>query len=354
MKELVIICGTLEAGGAERVISTLSHYLPNAFPLVSIFTWFPASSFYEIDSRVNVVSITDEAGSSSFLGKARWLRNYVKSRKNNIIVLSFLSLFSMKTLTALFGVKTVKIVAERNDPRFVKGGILTKTIRNLLYRSADGILCQTDTVRSFYNGALLKKTAIIFNPLYISQADIGKALHSQKSNRIVTIGRLRDFKRFDLLIKAFALFHKAQPAYTLTIYGEGEQRRELEELVSELGLKDFVFLPGKQKNVHDLILDANAFIMTSLHEGMSNALIESMALGLPCISTKVSGANELIHHGENGLLTDATPEDIAKHLLAVANDPLYATTLAKNAVKVSEILDQHVIANQWIEYLSRF
>jgi glycosyltransferase involved in cell wall biosynthesis len=354
MNELVIVCGNLQAGGAERVISVLSNYLPIKFPKITIFTWLSAPIFYEIDSRVKVVCLEDVTHSCHFVNKAIWLRKYVRERKGNIIVLSFMSLFCMKTLVSLLGIKAVKIVAERNDPQFVKGGVFIKMVRNILYLGADGILCQTDTVRSFYRGALLDKCSVIFNPLSVTRSNLGKAIDYQKNNKIVSVGRLERQKRYDLLIKAFALFHQAKPFYTLTIYGEGREKKMLENLISDLDLQNYVFLPGKVQNVHESILDANAFVMTSLYEGMSNSLTEAMALGLPCISTRVSGANELIQHGVNGLLSDSTPEDISRNLLLLVDNPEYLRQLAKNAVEVSKMLDPQNIANQWAEYLCKF
>lgn len=94
------------------------------------------------------------------------------------------------------------------------------------------------------------------------------------------------------------------------------------------------------------------FIMTSMFEGMSNSLIEAMCLGLPCISTKVSGAVDLIKSGENGILIDI--DDKAELLAAMnrlADNPKEAEEIAKRATLLYEELNVSQIAEQWLNYI---
>src|SRR5699024_7366265 len=98
---------------------------------------------------------------------------------------------------------------------------------------------------------------------------------------------------------------KKHPNYDLIIYGEGNEREELESLIRRLNLINRVYLPGSTQDVLEKIKDASVFAFSSNFEGMPNALIEAMALGLPVISTDCpsGGPRELINHGVNGLLT---------------------------------------------------
>ena len=90
----------------------------------------------------------------------------------------------------------------------------------------------------------------------------------------------------------------------MTIYGEGHLREELENQIQSLSLEGIVTLPGNQKNVIELISNKSVFVLSSDYEGMSNALMEAMAVGLPCISTDcpIGGSAELIQDHINGLL----------------------------------------------------
>lgn len=105
-----------------------------------------------------------------------------------------------------------------------------------------------------------------------------------------------------MLIRAFAKIASKYPDYTLFIYGEGPLRRDLESLIKTLHLGNQVFLPGFKKNIHELISDAGFFILSSDFEGLSNALLEAMCMGIPCIITNVSGIDEVIHDKINGVL----------------------------------------------------
>lgn len=97
-----------------------------------------------------------------------------------------------------------------------------------------------------------------------------------------------------MLIQAFAEISPQNPDYQLIIYGEGPLRQELESLISNLHLDNKIFLPGFKKNIHELISDAEIFVLPSDYEGLSNALLEAMCMGIPCISTNVSGIDEVI------------------------------------------------------------
>lgn len=112
-----------------------------------------------------------------------------------------------------------------------------------------------------------------------------------------------------MLIRAFAKIASKYPDYTLFIYGEGPLRRDLESLIKTLHLGNQVFLQGFKKNIHELISDAEFFILSSDFEGLSNALLEAMCMGIPCITTNVSGIDEVIHDKINGVLVSPGDEE---------------------------------------------
>lgn len=337
-------------GGAERVLSTLSFYFANHFDRVIYLTWREAPIAYEIDKRVKILSIPVISGKSNFIGKALWLRKYIKKEKPSL-VLSFLSLFNMMTLLSLLGLKQKVVVAERNDPKFIKGGKPIEILRNVLYAKSSGILCQTIPIQNYFKGSLATKTYVIYNPLFIRDDMKGISIQSTKEKRIVTVGRLHPQKNHKLMIETFNKFLTKNPEYTLTIYGEGVERENLERLIQELGLNEKVLLPGNSKYVHDEIKNAEIFLLTSRYEGMPNALIEAMAMGIPCISTKVSGATDLIKSGVNGILCESDADSICEAMCQIVEDKVLAKDISQNSVQIADLLDQDRIANQWIEYL---
>ena len=127
-----------------------------------------------------------------------------------------------------------------------------------------------------------------------------------------------------MLLDAFARIKQEFPAYTLTIYGEGPFREELQNRIKLLDLTDSVDLPGQVQNVFECIADAELFVLSSDFEGMPNALMEAMALGTVCISTNCrTGPKDLIDDKENGFLVPVNNEDaLANAILSISQLPL--------------------------------
>lgn len=156
-----------------------------------------------------------------------------------------------------------------------------------------------------------------------------------------------------MVIDAFKLFREKHTKYELVIYGDGPLKNELQNYVSSLGLDSFVKLPGAKKDVWDRISPAKCFVMTSHFEGMPNALIEAMCLGLPSISTPVAGAIDLIKDDINGLLVGHNEVDkLSMMFEKIISDEKYAHYLGNNAIKLYDKLKLEVISQEWINYIS--
>lgn len=345
---------TLSHGGAERVLSILSKPLADKFASITYVMWLDIPIYYEIDSRVKLISIPQEIGSRNELKRMRWFRKFVKE-ENPDLILSFLEPWNIRVLLSTIGLGVKTIVAERNDPRSVNKYWVVNQLEKLIYHKADGILVQTETIRKFFDGSLASRTKVIYNPVNLAEDMVGKALTTIKRNRIVSVARLVPQKKHDVLIRAFARFCQTHTDYTLTIYGKGAQQQELLQLANMLGVGEKVMLPGVSKTVHQDILDAEIFCLVSCREGMSNSMIEAMCLGLPCICTKVSGAIDLIHHERNGILIDIDDEDaLYNQMCKLADDKAFAERLGKEAKRLYNILQTDIISKQWTDYIETF
>lgn len=350
--KLFISAATLGAGGAERVISVLSTSFCDNFNDVRLLLWINRPFFYQVDPRVKIVDIETESGSQNLFVKMRWFRQYIKKENPNLL-LSFLYPWSMKVIFSLLFAKVKIVVAERQDPRQVKGGQLTKIVRHILYLKTSGILVQTNENQKYYGGRLQKKVYTIYNPVIMDGNLVGKALASKKENIIVTVGRLDPAKNQKFLIETFASFHKLHPDYKLYIYGEGPLRNELESQIGHLGLNSTVVLKGNTPDVLSKIVTSKAFVLSSNYEGMPNALIEGMCLGLPCISTRVSGATELIDSGNNGLIIDiGNKKQLLEALESILNEK-YAKVIAQNATHIYNITNKEFINKKWVDYIKK-
>ena len=182
----------------------------------------------------------------------------------------------------------------------------------------------------------------------------GLALKSEKEKIIVTAGRLMPQKNQKMLIDAYELVMKKFPEYQLVIYGEGSYRKELESYVKARGLESKIFMPGSVTDLYDKIKTAELFVLSSDYEGMPNALIEAMCLGLPVISTKVSGSTDLIKHEKNGLLTEVgNTKELAYAMEQMLSDKNFRENMALEAVQLAKMLKPDEILKQWQDVIRR-
>lgn len=353
MSKIILSFATLAQGGAARVCANLSYPLCDNYDEVILVTWADVPQFYEYDHRAKWLNLTKEAGGASDFKRMRCFRQLVKREKPDLI-LSFLEPFNIRVLLCTMGLGVKTIVAERNDPRSVNKFWVMEQLEKLVYRKADKILVQTETIRQFFDGKLKERTHIIYNPVNIPAELVGQALTTPKRKRIVTVARLMPQKNHDVLIKAFAIFSKAHPDYTLTIYGNGPQGDELRQLAVSLGIGDRVSIPGASKTIHQDILDAEMMCLVSSREGMSNAMIEAMCLGLPCICTKVSGAIDLIEDGKNGLLVKIKDiNGLVEKMNYLADTPVTAQQIGRRATYLYQQLNKDRIYKEWIDFLKK-
>lgn len=351
MRKLFISCSALTAGGAERVLSILSKPFADHYDEVQYIMWYDKPIFYKIDERVKIVSVKQMAKGKGYISMMKTFRHYIKDNMPDII-LSFSAPFNMLALSSLLGTKNKLIAAERVDPKIVPFGKPFEIVRNILYYNAVSILTQTKSCRDYFTGKLREKAHIIYNPVVLTQDYVGQGIKHSKEKVIISAGRLMPQKNHKMLISAFSKFVKIHPEYKLIIYGEGALRNELEKQILQLDLQGRVLLPGTISNLWEKLFTADMFIMTSNYEGMSNSLIEAMCLGIPCISTKVSGAIDLIKNDLNGILIDVNDEDaLITAMNRIADNPTYAFEIASQAVKLYDLLNIDKISDQWIEYI---
>lgn len=345
---IVFTTGTMSAGGAERVISSIANSLANDNIHVTIVMWFDSPIFYTLNNKIETITLK----SNSKISKIREFRGIVQ-QINPDIVMSFLAPVNMVTMIALIGLKIKIIVSERNDPRHVPFNSVQRTVRNFLYYFATGITTQTGNNKNYFSQRLQSKCTVIFNPVNIKSEMQGIALKTEKRHKIVAISRLAKQKNLQMLINAFEQSLRKYPDYELYIYGEGGEESRLKQIVAQKRLNNRIFFPGSVEDVHNKIVDAEIYVLCSNFEGMPNALLEAMSLGLPCIATKVSGAVDLIDNGKNGVLIPVGNEQsLANEICKLLADKNRRDIIGKEASKLFDRLSPNVIIEQWKRYIA--
>lgn len=151
--------------------------------------------------------------------------------------------------------------------------------------------------------------------------------------RIVFVGRLHPQKGLDTLLQACQqLRQQYKGGLQLQLLGEGPLREELVLLAEKLEISDIVHFMGQTDQVMSYLQQADIFVLPSRAEGISNALLEAMAAGLPAVASRIPGNVDVVEHEKNGLLfTVDDPDSLASSLLTVLTQPDYRERLGRNA-----------------------
>jgi len=172
------------------------------------------------------------------------------------------------------------------------------------------------------------------------------------SVRVVFVGRLHPQKGIDALLKAFKLAAQASPhdGWQLILAGTGPLEQALRALANELEIDRQVEFRGQVEDVNSLLDHSDMFVLPSLSEGISNALLEAMAHGLPCVVTDIPGNHDLIRDGDNGKLVPVgDPAALAQVLVQIVRDEHTRKRLGQGAYhtvetrySLSQVADQYI------------
>lgn len=357
MKRIALFINSLQKGGSERVMVNLAEYFQSQKYDVILITQYKRENEYEISANIRRIYSEPEpeelTGSRirNFRIRFHHLRDIWKKYKPDII-LSFLGKNNLMAIATAAFLPSKVAVSVRGEPTMEYEGHLMQFLAKRMFRFADGVILQTERAKDFFPKAVQKKSVILKNPL--SPMFVGRKPVIQRDNVIVAAGRLDENKNHAMLIHAFSRIAGEYPNMRLVIYGEGELRGQLTELVKEKELEERISFPGSIDNVADEIGRAKIFALTSNTEGMPNTVIEAMVLGTPVISTDCpcGGPAMLINDGENGLLVPVGDAyALADAMRKLLSDEELAQKISENARKLAEELAPEKVDREWMEYL---
>lgn len=356
---LAFYIGSLHKGGAERVFINLAEYFSEQGYQVVMVTQYRKEDEYELPEGIERVisDITPQETSKSriinFLRRIRKLHRIWKMQQIDL-VLSCAGKNNFMTIVTTMFTKTKPVVSVVGEAGEEYPNTLMKMLANLLFPLAAGVILQTERSRSFFSKRV-GKTAVIL-PNSLNPNFLRERYEGERDKRIVSVGRLDENKNHEMMIRVFVKLMEKYPDYTLTIYGEGELHTKLRDIVGSLQAKERVFLPGTIPDVAEKIEKASLFLLTSYSEGVSNALIEAMALGLPVIATDVpsGGTVELIEHGQNGWIIPTGDEKALMEAIdTILSDAALANRLGTQAHKIQERLAPDKVNRQWQTYFEK-
>lgn len=343
------------AGGAERQIIMLANALAKRKHEVHLIVLVENNSKYSIEQSVIVHDLTavEKRNGNRIVERFRALKSELAKIQPDVSIhywlqSAYMCAMMKKSITGHV------IYSERGDPGDAEYKGVLGIVRFLAFRRVDGFVFQSEGARDYFKGRVVKKSVVIRNSVELPE---GRFLEpcQNREKKIVNVGRLHPQKNQQLLINSFAKIANQFPEYILEIYGDGELKESLQEQIDQLGLHDRIYLKGITQNILEKVYTASLFVLTSDYEGMPNALMEAMAVGVPCISTdcKPGGARELIENGKNGWIVPVNNVDaLSDKIRNVLNTLSESGNIAKKAIEIRHTYSSYIVFNRWNRFLN--
>lgn len=364
MRKIMLVIPTNTSGGAERVLCQLANYFAKKDIEVTFVNFDSESNFYTLNQNVNYVKLQTEFKSKKKIYKVleapvREIQRFAKinsliNKFKPDVVLPFCEMAEVLTIPNCLIQKVPFCISVRND--YSEYYWYMKMLSKLTYSKAKLVVCQTKAVEKMLLESVRCNTTVIYNPLDETTYDKTLDTIFERKHTFINVGRLTQQKNQKLLIKAFAKVSEAYPDYCLYIYGRGELREELQDLIRDLHMEDRVLLKGVLNNAIKENRYATAFVMSSDFEGFPNTLVEAMANGIPSISTDFStrAAKQLLKDGDCGWLVDVgNEEQLAAAMINIIENPAMAQEKASKGLYVREYLATDAVCQQWIDEIER-
>ena len=347
--KVMFIIPSMAGGGAERVISILANEFTKKGIETKIMMTAGKTSVYQLHPEVELLYAGEKTGGKLIKRFARIfrMRKIFKCYRDHILI-AFEPDAAFFAGIAKLGLSMKMIASERNDPR----SFGSSRVRKAAYGMTEKIVFQTRDAMECFQSGIQKKGKVIPNPIssLLPEPYVGK-----RQKTVVSIGRMEEQKNHRLLLRAFKEFAESYPEYTLHLYGKGALLEELKQLAGMLNIEDKVIFEGFHKDVLQRVADAGMYVLSSDYEGISNSLLEAMAIGLPVISTDCpcGGSRLCIQNEINGLLVPVADEKaLATAMKRIAQSEELGNQLSSEAVKVRSTFSVEQIVSEWLDVLN--
>lgn len=346
-------------GGAHKVSVLIANYLSIKKHDITIVVSEDSGQDFPVDSNIKIVNITKTYRQSRYrflnlISKLYHFRKYCKENKIDIVV-GLTSNMAVYSVFSCVCSPRRSLLSERTDPHFEPSKAILRFFRNCVYMLADRVVFQTPGARNYYPRRVRNRSEIIPNPI---SSNLPEPYNGDRDLRVVNFCRIAKQKNLKVLLDAFDIFFKKHPQYKLEIYGDTKDpsyKSYLEEYVKTLASKNHITFMGACKNVHSKVLTAKMFVSSSDYEGLSNSMLEAMAIGLPVIVTDcINGGERMcIDNYTNGIIVPTKDAHAtASAMNEIANNSNIEKTLSSNARLIRYELSEEKILSRWLNLLS--
>ena len=348
--KIFMLIKKIRYSGALKIFMWVAKALADRGHEVTVFTYMK-NDIHELPANIRWIKADLEK--AILWKKVSQTRQHIKECGADVSISFLLDANIINTL-ACIGLKTKSVICERNDP--FKPHYYKLRLTKWMFRFADGAVFQLPKVAEYYS-MVKGPTTVIPNPVVPVSEDIVLQPFEKREKVITSVGRLDVFqKRQDIMFKAFARFLKGHPDYKLYLFGDGPDEKKLRLLANELDITEAVCFKGITNSPLRELSKTKFFVMTSDFEGIPNALIEAMSIGLPCISTdcRPGGARLLIENGKSGIIVPpGDANKLCEQMEYLTDNPQTADKLGKEAAKSLIRFSEAEITDIWDRYLKQ-
>lgn len=399
MKEVMFVLPVMHGGGAERVAAQIANEMHSrGIKVTFVLTSDTESQVMRTDlsDDIPLITVQDSLGKEGTVSKlcyrikgllssllckpfeslgkpvpadfaklslsAEYHREIRKMKEiigehKNATVISFLQPSIPITLLAAKNLPNRVILSERGNPHLLMKKRYGRKFIEKYYQRADKVVFQTEDARNVYPQNIAEKGVVISNPI---KANLPEPYHGERNKYITTFCRISKQKNLPNLLQAFLIVHQKHPDYQLRIIGDTYNAegklvlKELQEFIKSEKLEKNVIFEPFMKNVHEAIIKDAMYVNSSDYEGISNAMLEAMAIGMPvvCTDCPIGGAKATINDGENGLLVPIqNAEALANAMNRVIEKDGLDDKLSQNASELRDKLSLEAITDFWEKLL---
>ena len=357
---ILFVSTSTTLGGAEKTVYCLATLLdPRKFQVTSVVSLKPFGPYAQRLSALGVPTTTLGLRGRPSMKQVRELVKIIDYQKPDVVHAVMYQAIQLCRLAKGRSAHTFKLVS---SPRvnYRTRSAFTLLVDRVLKGKDDVLVAESEATRKHLISSLgyaPAKVKTIYNGIDVAGWPVSKVDRQQKRMELRlggqelllgAVGRLDGQKGHSVLLEALPLLRKRHAA-RLVIIGDGPRRAALEAQIRRLSLEKFVWLLGERDDVTAWLSSLDVFVLPSLWEGLPNALLEAMALGLPVVASAVDGVPEVVQDGKNGLLVaPRQPAALAKKLGELSGDAALRQRLGAEAQKT--VFEKFTLARMIGEY----
>jgi glycosyltransferase involved in cell wall biosynthesis len=357
-------------GGAEKIlIQKLNHWVEDYNYDVVVITTAQKNKlpFFPLNSKVKLIDLgIDYNESISYFtheNRSKFFNHYKKLKKiieiENPTAVFVVSLGLARYITPFITKKSISFFEYHTSYYGTFLSYQKKTaLKKLFYKIKKiGIKFIEDK----YNYVVLlnqeeydffkRKNGIII-PNFFNESD--KPLVAEKENKIIALGRLTYQKGFDLLLEAWKIASKKISGWRIEVYGNGEDKDQLQDLIVTNNLSDSFFLLPATNQVNQLMATSSIYVMSSRYETFPMVLLEALQNGLPVVSFECpSGARAILTNNSDSIIVkNDDVNQLAEGLLTLMNDEKRRNELSKNAIQNVKRFSPKIVMETWNRFIT--